>query len=152
MKIDLFLLHTVDSTTPHFVLPENSSLGLRDQICEMVSSAITAQTLSPDRRLPSCRDLAEQLGVSRNTVFSAYNQLVELGLLVARDRSGYYVNPIAVSSAGIAESQNEDIFHVSLMSDQAGRHMLIIYHISRQSNLRLNRCEKTVKCDIILSS
>jgi len=87
----------VDSTTPHFVLPEQSSLGLRDQICEMVSSAITAQTLSPDKRLPSCRELADQLGVSRNTVFSAYGRLIDLGLLIARDRSGYFVNPIALS-------------------------------------------------------
>ena len=61
----------MDSTTPHFVLPENSSLGLRDQICELVSSSIASDTLSPDKRLPSCRELAEQLGVSRNTVFSA---------------------------------------------------------------------------------
>ncbi len=85
----------MDSTTPHFVLPENSSLGLRDQICEMISSAINSQALSPEKRLPSCRELAIQLDVSRNTVFSAYNRLIDLGLLVARDRSGYYVNPIA---------------------------------------------------------
>ena len=83
--------------TPIFVLPENSRLGLRDQICEMVSSAITSQSLSLDKRLPSCRELADQLGVSRNTVFSAYNRLIDLGLLVARDRSGYFVNPIAHS-------------------------------------------------------
>ena len=85
----------MDSTIPHFVLPEDSSLGLRDQICEMISSAINSQALSPNRRLPSCRELATQLDVSRNTVFSAYNRLIDLGLLVSRDRSGYYVNPIA---------------------------------------------------------
>ena len=85
----------MDSTIPHFVLPENSSLGLRDQICEMISSAINSQALSPNRRLPSCRELAAQLDVSRNTVFSAYNRLIDLGLLVSRDRSGYFVNPIA---------------------------------------------------------
>ena len=102
----------MDSTTPHFALPEQSGLGLRDQICEMVSSAITSQTLSPDKRLPSCRELAEQLGVSRNTVFSAYNQLIDLGLLVARDRSGYFVNPIALSSSETAEWQGHDICRV----------------------------------------
>ena len=85
----------MDSTVAHFVLPENSSLGLRDQICEMISSAINSQALSPNRRLPSCRELAIQLDVSRNTVFSAYSRLIDLGLLVSRDRSGYYVNPIA---------------------------------------------------------
>ena len=86
----------MDSTTAHFVLPDDSSLGLRDQICELISSAITSHTLSPDKRLPSCRELAEQLGVSRNTVFSAYSQLIDLGLLVARDRSGYFINPIVI--------------------------------------------------------
>ena len=96
----------MDSTTPHFVLPEKSSLGLRDQICEMISSAITSQALSPDKRLPSCRELAKQLGVSRNTVFSAYNQLIDLGMLLARDRSGYFVNPIAISATVSAELQN----------------------------------------------
>ena len=82
-----------------------SSLGLRDQICEMVSSAITSQTLSPDKRLPSCRELADQLGVSRNTVFSAYGRLMDLGLLVARDRSGYFVNPIALSPTETTRGQ-----------------------------------------------
>ncbi len=85
----------MDSTIPHFVLPENSSLGLRDQICEMISSAINSEALSPNRRLPSCRELATQLDVSRNTVFSAYSRLIDLGLIVSRDRSGYYINPIA---------------------------------------------------------
>jgi GntR family transcriptional regulator/MocR family aminotransferase len=106
----------MDSTTAHFVLPEKSSLGLRDQICEMVSSAITSQTLSPDKRLPSCRELAEQLGVSRNTVFSAYNQLIDLGLLIARDRSGYFVNPIALSSTETAEWQNHNAYRVDTPS------------------------------------
>ena len=84
----------VQSTTlTFFNLPENSKLGLRDQICEMVSSAITSQVLSPDKRLPSCRELAQQLGVSRNTVFAAYNRLIDLGLLVSSNRSGYFIAP-----------------------------------------------------------
>lgn len=82
------------SVTPRFLsLPENSPLSLRDQICEIVSAAITSKSLASDRPLPSCRELAEQLNVSRNTVFAAYNQLVDLELLVSRDRSGYFVAP-----------------------------------------------------------
>jgi GntR family transcriptional regulator/MocR family aminotransferase len=42
--------------------------------------------------LPSCRKLAIQLGVARNTVVLAYQQLVDEGYLIARERSGYYVN------------------------------------------------------------
>lgn len=82
------------SVTPRFLsLPATSSLSLRDQICEVVSAAITSKSLAHDRPLPSCRELAEQLGVSRNTVFAAYNRLVDLDLLVSRDRSGYFVAP-----------------------------------------------------------
>ncbi len=103
-------------TQTKFVLPETSGLGLRDQICEMVSAAITAQVLSPDKRLPSCREMAEQLGVSRNTVFAAYGRLIDLGLLVSRDRSGYYVNPIVSE-----ESQNDNSeTHLSL-GDEASQ-------------------------------
>lgn len=86
-------------TQTQFVLPESSGLGLRDQIVELVSAAINSQVLSPDKRLPSCREMAEQLGVSRNTVFAAYGRLIDLGLIVARDRSGYYVNPLAGEDA-----------------------------------------------------
>ncbi|MDH3740513.1 MAG: PLP-dependent aminotransferase family protein [Hyphomicrobiales bacterium] len=73
-------------------LPEGSNLSRRDQICELVSAAISARAVSPHVPLPSCRQMADQLGVSRNTVFAAYSRLIDLGLIVARDRSGYYVN------------------------------------------------------------
>ncbi len=73
-------------------LPEGSNLSRRDQICELVSAAISARAVSPDVPLPSCRQMAGQLAVSRNTVFAAYSRLIDLGLIVARDRSGYYVN------------------------------------------------------------
>ncbi len=93
-------------TQTRFVLPEDSSLGLRDQICELVSAAINSQVLSPDKRLPSCREMADQLGVSRNTVFAAYSRLIDLGLVVARDRSGYYVNPLVELDAVSASNDS----------------------------------------------
>ena len=87
-------------TAQLFKLPEASALTLRDQICEAVSAAINSQSLPHDRPLPSCRELATQLDVSRNTVFAAYNRLIDLGLLVSRDRSGYYVSSDAQSVLG----------------------------------------------------
>ncbi len=94
-------------------LSGNSNLSLRDQICESVSAAITSQSLALDRPLPSCRELADQLGVSRNTVFAAYNRLVDLELLVSRDRSGYFVSPSAAAlqtaEAGAAKDDERDV-------------------------------------------
>ena len=81
----------MSSTTPQFLkLPKASNLSLRDQICEVISSAIISKSLPYDGPLPSCRDLADQFGVSRNTVFAAYNKLIDLEFLVSRDRSGYF--------------------------------------------------------------
>ena len=93
--------------TPHlFKLPETSGLSLRDRICEVVSAAITSRALPHDRPLPSCRELAGQLDVSRNTVFAAYHRLIELGFLIARDRSGYFVNPDLRMSLSPADGED----------------------------------------------
>ena len=73
-------------------LSVGSNVSRRDQICELVSAAISANAIPPDVPLPSCRQLADQLGVSRNTVFAAYSRLIDLGLIVARNRSGYYLS------------------------------------------------------------
>ena len=95
----------LSSTTPRFLkLPEASNLSLRDQICEVISSAIISKSLAHDRPLPSCRDLADQFGVSRYTVFAAYNKLIDLDFLISRERSGYFLNP---QMTGLNKLQNE---------------------------------------------
>jgi len=48
--------------------------------------------LQPGERLPSTRDLARSLMISRNTVVAAYEVLVGEGYLVNRARSGFRVN------------------------------------------------------------
>ena len=96
-------------TTPRFLKPsQNSNLSLRDQICEAVSAAINSEALAIGRPLPSCRELAEQFGVSRNTVFIAYSRLVDMGLVVSRDRSGYFVNPRMASMRHIGDAGAKD--------------------------------------------
>jgi len=77
----------------HFLtLPEDSTLCLRDQVCELVSSAIARDLFPKAEPLPSCRDLSAHLGVSRNTVHDAYCRLIDIGLVTSRDRSGYFVD------------------------------------------------------------
>ena len=97
----------MSSTTPRFLkLPETSNLSLCDQICEVISSAIISKALAADRPLPSCRELADQFGVSRNTVFAAYNKLIDLDFLVSRDRSGYFLSPQMVGLKKLQKGQN----------------------------------------------
>jgi DNA-binding GntR family transcriptional regulator len=58
------------------------------QIYNELRQGILKRKLSVGARLPSTRDLARRLGVSRNTVLNAYERLVADGLLVARKGSG----------------------------------------------------------------
>lgn len=73
-------------------LDPDSELNLQAQIRQKMVEAITLGNFPEGERLPSSRKLAEQLGVARNTVVLAYQQLVDEGYLVSRERSGLYVN------------------------------------------------------------
>jgi GntR family transcriptional regulator / MocR family aminotransferase len=54
---------------------------------QALKSAIRSGRLTQGARLPSSRALADDLGVSRNTVMLAYEQLMAEGYLVSRDRA-----------------------------------------------------------------
>ncbi|MFZ6654038.1 PLP-dependent aminotransferase family protein [Undibacterium sp. TJN19] len=51
-------------------------------------------------RLPSIRQLADELGVSRNTVIEVYERLRAVGLIRARQGSGYYAQDAARGGQG----------------------------------------------------
>jgi GntR family transcriptional regulator/MocR family aminotransferase len=58
------------------------------RIVDDLRRAIAAGKLPRGARLPSSRALARQLGVSRNTVLAAYEELAADGLLAGRVGSG----------------------------------------------------------------
>jgi GntR family transcriptional regulator / MocR family aminotransferase len=68
-----------------------NGLPLFRQIYLGLRKAIDSGRLRPGKRLPSTRDLAEQLGVSRTVVLLAYEQLLAEGLTASRHGSGTYV-------------------------------------------------------------
>lgn len=75
-----------------FQLPRSDTMSLQAQIRELLVSAILGGQLPADDRIPSSRQMARRLGVSRNTVVHAYQGLIDDGYIVSRERSGYYVN------------------------------------------------------------
>lgn len=70
--------------------PESGS-GLQTQLRSKLAAAISNGQLTAGERLPSSRELARTLGISRNTVSLAYQKLIDDDLIVVRDRSGYFV-------------------------------------------------------------
>ena len=76
-----------------FARHRDPKIGLQGQIRQMLVTAILDEQLPGGSPLPSSRELAEALGVARNTVVLAYQQLAGEGYLVSRERSGHFVNP-----------------------------------------------------------
>jgi GntR family transcriptional regulator / MocR family aminotransferase len=87
-----------------FRLPEQPALPLQGRLRLAIVRAILDGYLGPGAPLPSSRELAALLGLSRNTVTSAYVQLIEEGFLEARPRSGVFVAPNA-SPRGVREPE-----------------------------------------------
>jgi GntR family transcriptional regulator/MocR family aminotransferase len=86
-------------------LERSKPATLQAQIREILMAAISAGQLLPGEPVPSTRAMARRLGVSRNTVTLAYQALVSEGFLVARERSGFYVDPQAVD--GLTENPEQ---------------------------------------------
>lgn len=76
-----------------FVIPlSRNAEPISRQIYRWFRQAILRDTIGGRERLPSTRDLAEQLHVSRTVVVLAYEQLLAEGFVVGRGGSGTYVS------------------------------------------------------------
>lgn len=64
---------------------------LYEQIELRVRAAIGGGSLPPGERLPSARELAEDIGVNVHTVLRAYGSLRDAGLIELRPRRGAVV-------------------------------------------------------------
>lgn len=64
---------------------------LQHQLINQIRHLILSKSLAAGIKLPSSRELAKQLNVSRNTVVGAYNKLVESGYLENRSGAGMFV-------------------------------------------------------------
>lgn len=73
-------------------LNRDSSTSLQDQLSAGLKERIRSGIIASGTSLPSTRELAKDLGVSRNTVVNAYDRLLGEGYLESRPRSGIFVN------------------------------------------------------------
>jgi GntR family transcriptional regulator/MocR family aminotransferase len=69
----------------------NSPVTLYIQVCNSFIGLITNGTLQPADLLPSSRILAELIGINRNTVKLAYEELISQGWAEAVERKGVFV-------------------------------------------------------------
>jgi GntR family transcriptional regulator/MocR family aminotransferase len=82
------------------------------QVYRGLRQAILSGALAPADRLPSTRDLAEQLGISRTVALQAYDQLLAEGFVTGRGGSGTYVCE-GLMARGPQQSKRSARLHLS---------------------------------------
>ena len=88
-------------------LTKERKMSYQRQLIESIVSAILDAKISTHNPLPSSRELSRQLGIARNTVVHAYQQLIDDGYLISKERSGYFVNEKILS--GRVSGTNQSI-------------------------------------------
>lgn len=81
-----------------FTVDRRGDEPLSLQIAHQLQQAIEAGRIARGTRLPSSRTLAQTLGLSRNTVIAAYEELSARGFVRSRRGAGIYAHAPAVIS------------------------------------------------------
>jgi len=84
----------------------DNNIAIFRQIYLQIRSAILSGSLRPETKLPSTRDLASALNVSRASVVDAYEQLLAEGYTFSKAGSGTYISPGSLRAAEPSRSRN----------------------------------------------
>jgi DNA-binding transcriptional MocR family regulator len=90
----------------------NASVTLHIQVCNSFIALITNGTLQPADILPSSRVLAELIGINRNTVKLAYEELISQGWAESAERKGVFVlSKLPIRSKNILPEASKNNSH-----------------------------------------
>ena len=109
------------------------------QIYEYIRKEILNGNIAAEEKLPSARNLAANLNVSRSTVDTAYDQLVAEGYLDARPRQGYFANHVThLKQIPTSAPQKEN-------NEKNSKKNNNYYNKNNQKNIRKNKITKNRK-------
>lgn len=92
-----------------FLLNKEAAAPLYTQLYRQIKEEICKENFKPGTKLPSSRQLANDLQISRNTIELAYDQLNSEGYIFSKPKSGYYVENIEFTSfPGIVSNSHEE--------------------------------------------
>ncbi|MDU2064677.1 MAG: PLP-dependent aminotransferase family protein [Sporomusaceae bacterium] len=75
-----------------FILDNNDRRPLHVKLYNQIKNQILSGKLTPTTKLPSVRNLSQELSISRNTVEYVYEQLCTEGFIYSKPQSGYYIS------------------------------------------------------------
>ena len=82
-------------------MTETKKSFLYQHLVDEIEEKIVNGIYKPGERLPSIRKLHKQSNLSISTIYHAYVELEAMGLVDARPKSGYFVNPVALEKLKI---------------------------------------------------
>lgn len=88
-----------------FILNSHDPVPLYRQLYNQIREHVLSGKLPADSKLPSVRDLSDQLSASRNTVEGAYQELYAEGYIYSKPRSGYFVSALDQEAAPLSLSR-----------------------------------------------
>ena len=88
--------------TTRFEIDRNGSTPLHIGVRIALAEAIQRGDFKPGEKLPSERDLQDQLGISRATIRQALNDLAGSGLIYTRSGKGTYVAQLRIATSLIS--------------------------------------------------
>lgn len=110
---------------------------LHRQVFDQMRDAILSGRLTPGWRLPSSRALSEELGVSRNTILAAYDQLFAEGYTEGKIGSGTRVSRIlpeeVLATRSSARSSSETVNNQNVRLSNVARALINDRPSQRQS-------------------
>ena len=105
-----------------FELDVRSRKPIYEQLVEKLKQLIINDVLKEDEKLPSVRELAQQLTINPNTIQKAYRELKSLGLVAIRPGRGAMVSPRATEVLG--SQRNESLLKKAVTDLLAEAHRL----------------------------
>ncbi len=102
-------------------LDRNSGTPLTRQLENKIRKAVLDGSLPQTTRLPSTRQMAEELVVSRLTIKNAFEQLISEGFLEARHGSGTYVAVLSSGDLPVVPTRRLDTPEITAISPHVER-------------------------------
>jgi len=89
--LSIFYMYRYDEHNPRIVVSRANPDPMYKQVTDQIRDAIAAGSITPDARLPSIREMADRLGISRITITRAYGDLEREGYILTRPGLGSFV-------------------------------------------------------------
>lgn len=97
-------------------------------VIQTIREQLVSRIMVPGERLPSIRQMAAKLNVSKTTVVDAYDRLAADGLIASKRGSGFYVcghlPPLSIADVGTVQDRSIDPLWIIRQSLEAEENML----------------------------